>query len=158
MRRKSFYTLNCGFTFSTLNFKFSPCSYVLVPWPLTCTKDYVRNYKKNMQNKPNFRKSQVNVTGLLTREYVHLDTWSSGKNKPNSNPIQTQFQRQYMKNTGRHKPFGYETDPNGIDKTSCILSTNLVNISKYSRSNKMQLSEKCCHKFDEGVQICMETK
>ncbi len=61
-----------------------------------------------------------------------------------------------MKITGRHKPFAYEAELNGIDKTNCILSTNFVIISKYTRSNKMQLSENCCPKFDEGVQICMK--
>jgi hypothetical protein len=54
------------------------------------TNYYVRNYKKNMRNKANFRKSQMNVTDLLTRNYEKLDTWSGRKNKPNSNPIQTQ--------------------------------------------------------------------
>ncbi len=44
-----------------------------------------------MQNKPNFRKSQMNVTSLITADYEKKDTWWSGKNKPNSNPIQTQF-------------------------------------------------------------------
>jgi hypothetical protein len=55
-----------------------------------------------LQNEPNFRKSQVNITDLLTREYGKMDTWSVRKNKaktkpiqsqykPNSNPKQTQF-------------------------------------------------------------------
>ncbi|MGB2806839.1 MAG: hypothetical protein WBC22_03810 [Sedimentisphaerales bacterium] len=44
-----------------------------------------------LTNKPNFRKSQVNVNKVLTKDYEQLDTWWSGKNKPNSNPIQTQF-------------------------------------------------------------------
>jgi hypothetical protein len=44
-----------------------------------------------MQNKPNFRKSQMNVSSLLTKDYDKKDTWWSGKNKPNSNPIQSQF-------------------------------------------------------------------
>ena len=43
-----------------------------------------------MQNKANFRKSQMNVTDLLKRNYDKMDTWSIGKNKPNSNPIQSQ--------------------------------------------------------------------
>jgi hypothetical protein len=50
-----------------------------------------------MQNEPNFRKSQVNVSDLLIREYEQMDTWSIRKNEPktnpnepNSNPIQTQ--------------------------------------------------------------------
>ncbi len=44
-----------------------------------------------MQNKAKFRKSQMNVTKVLTKDYEKKDTWSSGKNKPNSNPIQTQY-------------------------------------------------------------------
>jgi len=58
---------------------------------LRSTKDYVRNYKLFMQNKPNFRKSQMNVTDLLRMDYEKKDTWSGGKNKPNSKPIQSQF-------------------------------------------------------------------
>jgi len=44
-----------------------------------------------MQNKANFRKSQMNVTDLLTKEYEKKDTWWSGKNKPKTNPKRTQF-------------------------------------------------------------------
>jgi hypothetical protein len=44
-----------------------------------------------MQNKPKFRKSQMNVSVYITREYEEMDTWSSGKNKAKTNPIQTQF-------------------------------------------------------------------
>ena len=44
-----------------------------------------------MQNKPNFRKSQVNVSDLITVGYGKMDTWSGGKNKANSKPIQTQY-------------------------------------------------------------------
>ena len=73
-------------------------------------------------------------------------------------PKQSQFQSQKMKITVRHKPFAYKADHNDIDKTNCILSTNFVNISKYTRSNKMQLSENCCPEFNEGVNLCTETK
>jgi hypothetical protein len=41
-------------------------------------------------NKANFQKVKLNVTKVLTKDYDRMDTWSSGKNKPNSNPIQTQ--------------------------------------------------------------------
>ncbi|MGB2809691.1 MAG: hypothetical protein WBC22_18255 [Sedimentisphaerales bacterium] len=53
-------------------------------------------------NKPNFRKSQMNVNNVLTTDYDKKDTWSIGKNKPNTNPIQSQFkpnQSQYKPNT-----------------------------------------------------------
>ena len=43
-----------------------------------------------MQNKPNFRKSQMNVNKVLTKDYEKRTLGERGKNKPNSNPIQTQ--------------------------------------------------------------------
>jgi hypothetical protein len=61
------------------------------PWPLASTKHYVRNYKQNMQNKANFQKSQMNVSKVLTKDYVKNDTWWSGKNKAKTKPIQTQY-------------------------------------------------------------------
>jgi hypothetical protein len=44
-----------------------------------------------LTNKANFQKSQLNVTVYVTRDYVKMDTWSSGKNKANTKPIQTQY-------------------------------------------------------------------
>jgi len=63
------------------------------------TKDYVRNYKRIMQNKANFRKSQMNVSIYLQTAYENKSNWTLGENKPNSNPVlsavewanQTQF-------------------------------------------------------------------
>ena len=43
-----------------------------------------------MQNKPNLLNAEMNVNKVLTKDYDKMDTWWSGKNKPNSNPIQTQ--------------------------------------------------------------------
>ena len=43
-----------------------------------------------MQNKPNFWKSQMNVNKVLTRDYEKRTLGEHGKNKPNTNPIQTQ--------------------------------------------------------------------
>ncbi len=54
--------------------------------PLTSTKAYVRNYKLFLQNEPKFRKVKLNVTGLLTRIYDKMDTWSIRKNEPKTNP------------------------------------------------------------------------
>jgi len=53
-----------------------------------------------MQNKPNFRKSQMNVSKVLTRDYEKRTLGERGKNKPNTNPIQTQ----YKPNTNPIKP------------------------------------------------------
>ena len=43
-----------------------------------------------MQNKPNLRKSQMNVTSLITVDYENKSNWTLGENEPNTNPIQTQ--------------------------------------------------------------------
>jgi hypothetical protein len=40
-----------------------------------------------MQNKPNVKDAQINVNSYMKSKYVKMDTWLSGKNKPNSNPI-----------------------------------------------------------------------
>jgi len=40
-----------------------------------------------MQNKPNVKVAQINVNSYMKSKYEKLDTWLSGKNKPNSNPI-----------------------------------------------------------------------
>jgi len=76
-----------------------------------------------LTNKPNFQKSQMNVTYLLTRDYEKKDTWWSGKNKPNSNPIQTQYkantkpiQSQYKPNTNPiQSRYKANTNPNKPD-------------------------------------------
>jgi hypothetical protein len=39
-----------------------------------------------LQNEPKFRKSQMNVNKVLTKNYDKKDTWSIGKNEPKTNP------------------------------------------------------------------------
>jgi len=48
------------------------------------------NHLLFMQNKPNVKYAQININSYMKSKYEKLDTWLSGKNKPNSNPIQTQ--------------------------------------------------------------------
>jgi hypothetical protein len=40
-----------------------------------------------MQNKPNVKNAQINVSSFITIKYVKVDNWCNRKNKPNSNPI-----------------------------------------------------------------------
>jgi hypothetical protein len=40
-----------------------------------------------MQNKPNFRKSQMNVSAVITTVNENISNWTLGQSKPNSNPI-----------------------------------------------------------------------
>jgi len=44
-----------------------------------------------MQNKPNLPNAQINVSTAITKEYKSVRLCRSAENKPNSNPIQTQF-------------------------------------------------------------------
>jgi len=49
-----------------------------------------------MQNKPNFRDTQMNVYPLLTMAYENKFNWTLGQNKPNSNPIKPNFRKAKM--------------------------------------------------------------
>jgi len=44
-----------------------------------------------MQNKPNFPNAQMNISTAITMDYANIRLRSRRQNKPNSNPIQTQF-------------------------------------------------------------------
>ena len=50
----------------------------------------------NMQNKPNFRKSQMNANLYNTTDYERKRDWTLGENKPNSNPIKPNFRKAQM--------------------------------------------------------------
>jgi len=45
-----------------------------------------------MQNKANLRKAKMNISSVLTVDYENKYNWTLGENKPNSNPIQTQYE------------------------------------------------------------------
>ncbi len=49
-----------------------------------------------MQNKANFRKSQMNVNLYNTTDYENKSNWTLGENKPNSNPIKPNFRKAQM--------------------------------------------------------------
>jgi len=49
-----------------------------------------------MQNKPNVKDAQINVNSYMKSKYEKLDTWLSGKNKPNSNPIKPNLPKAKM--------------------------------------------------------------
>ena len=61
-----------------------------------------------MQNKPNFQKAKMNVNIYYTKDYKIFIPLAGYKNKPNSNPIQTQSpksqnERKLNFNKGLHK-------------------------------------------------------
>jgi len=49
-----------------------------------------------MQNKPNFQKSQMNVTSFSQKDYENISDWTLGENKPNSNPIKPNLRKDQM--------------------------------------------------------------
>ena len=64
-----------------------------------------------LQNKPNFLDNQMNVSSFITMNYEQRTMNYEIKNKPKTNPIQTQFkanskpiQSQYEPNTNPKKP------------------------------------------------------
>ncbi len=68
-----------------------------------------------MQNKPNFQKSQMNVSIFSQKAYENINDWTLGENKPN----QTQFQCQLCENKPKSNPIsaqkrGQQTQSNPI--------------------------------------------
>ncbi len=49
-----------------------------------------------MQNKPNFRKSQMNVNTFIKMAYENKRDWTIGESKPNSNPIKPNLRKAKM--------------------------------------------------------------
>ncbi len=49
-----------------------------------------------LQNKANFKKSQMNVTKVLTKDYDPMDTWSIGKKQSQTNPNIAKFKKAKM--------------------------------------------------------------
>ncbi len=54
--------------------------------PLYICRERSTNQLLFMQNKPNFKVAQIKINSYMKSKYEKLDTWLSGKNKPNSNP------------------------------------------------------------------------
>jgi hypothetical protein len=67
-----------------------------------------------MQNKPNVKDAQINVNSYMKNKYEKMDTWLSGKNKPNqsqTNPKQTQSPKRPKMNIKFYKIMAYENNP-----------------------------------------------
>ena len=87
------------FTFSTLIFAFSFTQYAIhnTQYALRIITYEIINLF--LQNEPNFRKSQMNVTSLITKNKGNWTLGGAGKTNPKrtqNKPNQTQFQRQKM--------------------------------------------------------------
>jgi len=57
-----------------------------------------------LTNKANFRKSQMNVNKVLTKDYENWTLGERGKNKPNTNPKQSQYKAKTNPIQTQNKP------------------------------------------------------
>ena len=57
-----------------------------------------------MQNEPNLQKARTNVNAVLTNDYDNLDTWSTWKNEPKTNPKRTQYKPKMNPNEPKMNP------------------------------------------------------
>ncbi len=64
--------------------------------PLYICREPSTNQLLFMQNKPNVKDAQINVNSYMKSKYEKMDTWLSGKNKPNSNPIKPNLRKAKM--------------------------------------------------------------
>ena len=64
--------------------------------PLYICRERSTNHLLFMQNKPNVKDAQINVNSYMKSKYEKLDTWLSGKNKPNSNPNKPNLRKAKM--------------------------------------------------------------
>ena len=111
-------------------------------------------------NKANFRKSQMNVNEVLTKNYEQIDTWSSGKNKANTKPIQTQFKANTNPNKAKQSQFqdphyqsGCERGPDRVyiiyNHQLCTLPQQLWPLSRKSISTWKNIYLPICEKCQE---------
>jgi len=81
-----------------------------------------------MQNKPNFQKSQMNVTPYNTTDYENKSNWTLGESKPNSNPISAESL--------------LNLSINFADNTSCSLVTPcLISDTGYSYLGRQKMED-----------------
>ncbi len=66
-----------------------------------------------MQNKPNFQKSQMNVSTFSQKDYENKYNWTFGENKPK----QTQFQYQICKTNPNRTQFQPKNEANKPNQT-----------------------------------------
>ena len=82
-----------------------------------------------MQNKPNVKYAQINVNSYMKSKYEKLDTWLSGQNKPNSNPIKPNLKKAKM-NVNLYIIEDYENEtafrPKKTNPIQTLFKPNLV--------------------------------
>ncbi len=87
-----------------------------------------------MQNKANFRKSQMNVNKVLTKDYEKKDTWWSGKKQSQTNPNKAKFKKAKM-NVSSYITKGYENKSpiRAPEKTKPSFETTKTNANLFTK-------------------------
>ena len=95
-----------------------------------------------MQNEPNFPDDPMNVTKVLTKDYVNKTLGEHGKNEPKTNPIKA--------NQSQYKPNLLDAQMN-VNK---VLTRNYENIANWTLGenepntnpiqSQFQRQKKCC--------------
>ena len=82
-----------------------------IEYPVSSIQYRVSSAQKelNMQNKPNLLNTQINVSVVITKYYENIPLSRGAENKPNSKPIQTQFQPPCAENKPNQTQF--QTSP-----------------------------------------------
>ena len=106
---------------------------------LRSTKDYVRKNNLFLKNKAKFKKSQMNVTGLLKRKYEQMDTWSISKNKAKTKPIQSQFKAKTKPIQTQYKANSNPIKPNFRGKKMCPGAPKYLTISNMGDNFKKSI-------------------
>jgi hypothetical protein len=57
----------------------------------SATAENIRQITPIVQNKPKVKSPRIELNAFTTSTYAQMDNWLNAKNKPNSNPIQSQF-------------------------------------------------------------------
>ncbi len=67
-------------------FKCWVLQFCLFPFNFLLSK-LINQFESIMQNKPNFRKTKMNLNSYLTKDYENKSNWKLGENKANTKPI-----------------------------------------------------------------------
>jgi hypothetical protein len=91
-----------------------------------------------LQNKANFRKSQMNVTKVLTKDYGQMDTWSIGKKQSQTNPNKAKLKKAKMNVTSALTKEYENKPPIRAPKKQSQFKPNLSRRSLWRRRKQTQ--------------------
>ncbi len=93
--------------------------------PLSCPACQSINYDKLCKTNPILSAVgglQMNLTSLITVDYENKSNWTLGENKPNTNPIQTQYKPNTNPIKPKTNPKQTQNEPNQTQSQECSSS------------------------------------